>query len=64
MAELRQSAEPAAQAAPIHPDSALGAVTLTVADLERVRAFYEQVIGLRTLDRSRDRARLGTATTL
>jgi len=32
--------------ATIHPDTSLGAVRLTVSDLDRSRAFYEQVIGL------------------
>jgi catechol 2,3-dioxygenase len=44
---------------PIPPDTSLGAVRLTVADLDRVQSFYETAVGLRTLDRSGDRARLG-----
>ena len=43
------AAEPAAREQPrasIHPDTSLGIVRLTVTDLERSRAFYEQVIGL------------------
>jgi catechol 2,3-dioxygenase len=43
----------------IHPDTSIGAVRLTVGDLERMREFYEQAIGLRTLESSDGRARLG-----
>jgi catechol 2,3-dioxygenase len=39
----------------LHP----AAVQLTVADLDRVQAFYERAIGLRTLARSADTAALG-----
>lgn len=35
----------------IHPDTRLGVVRLTVSDLERSRAFYEQVIGLTPTER-------------
>lgn len=31
---------------PIHPDTSVGAVALTVSDLDRARDFYERVIGL------------------
>jgi catechol 2,3-dioxygenase len=44
---------------PIDPATAIGAVRLTVADLDRVRAFYERAIGLRTLGRDGDVVRLG-----
>jgi catechol 2,3-dioxygenase len=37
----------------------LGAVRLNVADLDHARRFYEEVIGLRTLDRAADLVRLG-----
>jgi catechol 2,3-dioxygenase len=37
----------------------IGAVRLRVADVERVRAYYERAIGLRTLDRDGDVVRLG-----
>jgi len=40
----------------------LGRVRLQIADLERSIAYYETVIGLRVLERSRDVARLGTQT--
>jgi catechol 2,3-dioxygenase len=43
----------------IHPDTALGAVSLTVGDLDRGRAFYERAIGLRTLERMPGAALLG-----
>jgi catechol 2,3-dioxygenase len=43
----------------IPPDTSLGAVRLTVADLDRTQSFYESAVGLRTLDRSSDSARLG-----
>jgi catechol 2,3-dioxygenase len=36
-----------AAAVRIHPDTALGAVRLTVSDLDRARTFYERAIGLR-----------------
>ena len=38
----------------------MGAVELTVADLERSLAYYEKAIGLRTLERGGGRAALGT----
>ena len=38
----------------------MGAVDLTVADLERSLAFYEQEVGLRTRERGSGRAALGT----
>lgn len=43
----------------IHPGTAMGAVSLTVADLERSRSFYEQVIGLRAYDRADGTVLLG-----
>ncbi|MGH2948973.1 MAG: VOC family protein [Solirubrobacteraceae bacterium] len=42
----------------------IGAVRLRVADVERVRAYYERAIGLRTLDREGDLVRLGADTPL
>jgi len=45
---------------PIHPDTALGTVRLTVSDLERSRRFYETAIGLATTDLGRDTLALGT----
>jgi catechol 2,3-dioxygenase len=45
----------------IDPATAIGAVHLTVADLERERDFYERAIGLRTIDRDGDTVRLGAA---
>jgi catechol 2,3-dioxygenase len=43
----------------LHPDTAIGAVRLTVADLDRQQRFYEQAIGLRTLERDGAVVRLG-----
>ena len=43
----------------IDPATALGAVRLHVADLSRLRDFYERVIGLGTLDSRDGTARLG-----
>jgi catechol 2,3-dioxygenase len=40
-------------------DTRLGAVRLQVSDLERSLGFYQQVLGLRVLDRTADRAQLG-----
>jgi catechol 2,3-dioxygenase len=37
----------------------MGAVRLNVADLDRAQRFYEQVIGLRAIDRATDVVRLG-----
>ena len=37
----------------------IGAVRLNVADLDRARAFYEQALGLRVLDRGAEVVRLG-----
>jgi catechol 2,3-dioxygenase len=45
----------------IDPATAIGAVHLTVADLDRVRDFYERAIGLRTIDRDGDTVRLGAS---
>jgi catechol 2,3-dioxygenase len=42
-------------------DTAIGPVQLTVADLASVAAFYERVVGLRTLARNGDVVRLGPA---
>jgi len=43
----------------IHPDAAIGAVELTVVDVDRMTRFYERAIGLRLLERDDDGARLG-----
>lgn len=43
----------------IDPATAIGAVALTVADLDSVQRFYEQAIGLQTLERSGSGVRLG-----
>jgi catechol 2,3-dioxygenase len=42
----------------------IGAVRLVVADLDRAVAYYERVIGLRTLERDGSVVRLGADTTL
>ena len=44
---------------PIDPATSIGAVRLTVADLDRVRAFYERALGLRALEGEGDVVRLG-----
>jgi catechol 2,3-dioxygenase len=53
-----------AAGAPAHaelpPDTRMGAVHLTVSDLERSLAYYEQQIGLGVHERDGGRARLGT----
>jgi catechol 2,3-dioxygenase len=49
-----------ATAPSLDPATTLGAVTLTVADLERAAAFYEAAIGLRILARSDDAVSLGS----
>jgi catechol 2,3-dioxygenase len=43
----------------IDPATKIGAVGLTVADLEPVQHFYERAIGLEALERSNDRVKLG-----
>src|SRR5438128_2742649 len=43
----------------IDPATSIGAVGLTVGDLEPVQRFYEQAIGLETLERSGNNVRLG-----
>ncbi|MEP7285303.1 MAG: VOC family protein [Chloroflexota bacterium] len=44
----------------ISPDTEIGAVALTVSDLERSLAFYENVLGFRVLNRIDNSAVLGT----
>jgi catechol 2,3-dioxygenase len=43
----------------IDPATSIGAVALTVGDLDQVRCFYDQAIGLQMLDRSNGNVRLG-----
>jgi catechol 2,3-dioxygenase len=50
----------ATQEVSIHPDTSIGAVRLTVADLRRSQSFYEQAIGLRAFDRAGGTLALGT----
>ncbi|MFC7098466.1 VOC family protein [Halobaculum marinum] len=45
------------------PAARIGAVTLAVSDLDRVLAFYRDVVGLRVRERDDDRAVLGTPVT-
>jgi catechol 2,3-dioxygenase len=45
----------------ISPATTLGAVHLTVSDLDRSVGYYETAVGLETLERSGDRATLGVA---
>jgi catechol 2,3-dioxygenase len=54
-----QAADAPAAGESIHPNTTIGAIRLTVADLDREQAFYEQTIGLRTLDRAGDAVSLG-----
>jgi catechol 2,3-dioxygenase len=44
---------------PIPPETTIGPVNLTVADLDRTREFYERAIGLRALEGSAEATRLG-----
>ncbi|MCP2014598.1 catechol 2,3-dioxygenase [Deinococcus sp. HSC-46F16] len=46
----------------LHPELSLGAAELTVSDLGRSLAFYEQVLGMTVLEREDGTARLGTPT--
>ncbi len=46
---------------PIHPETTMGAVSLTVADLATADAFYQRALGLHALERSDGRALLGAA---
>jgi catechol 2,3-dioxygenase len=43
----------------IAPETRMGAVHLTVADLDRSRRYYEDAVGLRVLDQDRGTLRLG-----
>jgi catechol 2,3-dioxygenase len=43
----------------IHPDTAVGPVSLTVSDLDRSRGFYERVLGLRASERDDGTLALG-----
>jgi catechol 2,3-dioxygenase len=49
------------QSTPIHPDTSMGTVRLTVSDLERSRAFYELAIGLRASEREDGALAFGVA---
>ena len=64
MIEAMDPEELTAVGAPAHsglpPETRMGAVHLTVADLDRSLAYYEQQIGLRVHARDGDRAQLGT----
>ena len=50
-----------AAASRIDPDTSVGTVRLTVTDLDRSRAFYEQVIGLRSIELDDGTLALGAA---
>ena len=57
-----EEASPAAPAeGPIDPQTTMGAVSLTVADLETADAFYRRALGLHGLERSGGRVVLGAA---
>jgi catechol 2,3-dioxygenase len=58
--EELEAAVGAAPRAELAPDTTLGAVELTVADLDRSVAYYERAIGLRVLERAPGRASLGS----
>jgi catechol 2,3-dioxygenase len=45
----------------IHPETAIGAVYLTVTDLERMLEFYQHIIGFTLQQREGDAARLGAS---
>jgi catechol 2,3-dioxygenase len=45
----------------IHPDTSVGTVRLTVADLTRSRTFYQQVLGLKAAEREDGSLALGPA---
>jgi catechol 2,3-dioxygenase len=60
--ELEASAAPAGSELPA--GTALGAVHLTVSDLSRSLAYYEQSVGLQALDREDGRASLGAGGTV
>jgi catechol 2,3-dioxygenase len=45
----------------IDPATRMGAVRLTVADLDRARSFYERALGLTELDAGGERVRMGPA---
>lgn len=51
-------AAPLDESRSIHPDAGVGTVRLTVSDLARVSAFYEQVLGLSAVDQDDGRATL------
>jgi catechol 2,3-dioxygenase len=48
----------------IAPEAGMGAVELTVADLDRTLDYWQRQVGLRVLDRGEGRASLGTDTEL
>src|ERR1044072_2369264 len=43
----------------IDPSTSIGAVGLTVGDVDRTQRFYEKAVGLETLDRSASGPRMG-----
>ena len=49
---------------PIAPDTRMGPVELSVADLEGTLDYWQREVGLRVLERENGRASLGTDTAL
>jgi len=56
-----QTTNPVVGSAVIHPETTVGLLSLTVADLARSVAFYTEAIGLALLDRGETTATLGVA---